>query len=436
VAYLGAMQSRGAKPWVSRLVLASAQRSALSAETDVRLYLPKALQRILATYHSRPALEALIDLRMDGAYAYDLYDVRLGALLADPAAWEVSLRSRPEEVPWTPEFARRSAEGVTRSLAWSLTEDVANQKRVRRLAQRPGLTPTMRRYANGLLWLAKLNRQGLAALGSVRPLYAYTVNDSQDVVRVVTAGQTPITVRGVSLGPWVPAWGGFAVLRSGAIESLDLTGRTLWRAKSDADGTPWSWAVDSAGRKYAEVDTDEPAWLLVRDLQGKARPVKIPRRTLERRFGRYWSYSLSYLPMAFSPSGRRLAFSHGFGGKVDNGGYVELRTAVLDVATGRITSLGTGIPVAWNGESSLLVRDDDSGQDRAVRLCSLSGKKGRQIKGVFGAGWTGTSWALFRRTNGRGYLQLWSPDLHRRLRTIRTPFENAEFYDGVQFSWR
>jgi hypothetical protein len=99
VAYLGAMQSRGAKPWVSRLVLASAQRSALSAETDVRLYLPKALQRILATYHSRPALEALMDLRMDGAYAYDLYDVRLGALLADPAAWEVSLRSRPEEVP-------------------------------------------------------------------------------------------------------------------------------------------------------------------------------------------------------------------------------------------------------------------------------------------------------------------------------------------------
>jgi hypothetical protein len=160
VAYLGAMESRGAKPWVSRLVRASRQRSALSTETDVRLHLPKALQRILVTYHSHPALEAVIDLRMDGAYGYDLDDVRFDALFADPAGWEDAIRSRPAEVPWTPAFAR-NAYGATRSLAWSLTSDKAKQKQVRGLAQRPGVTPTMRRYANALLRLAKLNEQRL-----------------------------------------------------------------------------------------------------------------------------------------------------------------------------------------------------------------------------------------------------------------------------------
>lgn len=240
-------------------------------------------------------------------------------------------------------------------------------------------------------------------------------------------GDSRKTIKGVTAGPWVPAWRGFAVARSDGIYAISAKGELdgpKGKARLKHARRSGQWAVSPDGSLLAEfddVETGGPVFA-VHDLDSGRLVVKLERRDLERAIGKPAMATIAYEGVAWSPSGDRVAFGHGFGGEVDDGGTSETRIAVWNRTSRRLSQWAPnspanslGGPVVWLSEDRLLVH----------------GGLGHRIVGASGPGnlhedtamitWDGMDLIVLRSIPGPDRwhslirLERWTPDLSRRV---------------------
>lgn len=242
-------------------------------------------------------------------------------------------------------------------------------------------------------------------------------------------GDSRKTIEGVTAGPWVPAWNGFAVVREGRLYSLSANGEIIGPKGVAAPEQAWrsgQWSVSPDGSHLAEFDHTDPARALfaVREVETGRTLTRLERQDLERAIGKpaHAIATIAYEGVAWSPSGDRVAFAHGFGGEVDYGGTSESRIAVWSKGTRKVTEWPVGAPpdslggpVVWLSEDMLLVHGGLG--HRFVR----SSGPGRLYEDTAMLTWDGEDLIVLRSIPGpdiwssRVRLERWTPDLSRRI---------------------
>lgn len=239
--------------------------------------------------------------------------------------------------------------------------------------------------------------------------------------------------------PWVPSWHAFAAYSSKlGLGKLNREGQFVPLSSKAPYLEPSNfpvncWAVSPNGQFLATYQENLAGSSVHLDIWS------VPEGRLLRRVTRKAIAKSLRAPLlaesdqdgiAWSPSSRFIAFAHGFGGGIDNGGMAETRTAVLDQVTGRIRPCSKGAPVAWINEKRLVMVSNRLGT--AGSSIYLSGSPKSPVRhGLVTADFDGTVLILYREMPGeRLQRERWSPDLSRRLSTYlyppNTPFSRSE----------
>jgi len=262
-------------------------------------------------------------------------------------------------------------------------------------------------------------------------------------------GDARKTIKGVTAGPWVPAWRGFAVMRSNGLYALTTKGEFVGPkgvVVPEQARRSGQWSVSPDGALLAEFDDTDDARpvFAVHEVASGRSLVKLERQGLERAIGmRAWA-QIACEGVAWSLSGDRVAFGHGFGGEVDNGGVSETRIAVWNRRTRRLTQWAPkapanslGGPVVWLSEDRLLVHGG-----LGHRIVRASGP-GRLYEDTAMMTWDGKHIIVLRaipgpdRWNDRIRLERWTPDLRRRISARILPRVGwADVNRGVFFAVR
>lgn len=133
VAYWGALRARDPQIWVRRMLLATQQRSASTAEDDSRETLPEALEQV---YRSRKkvecAVEGLVNLRLDGHYQENLDHVRFTLFHEDPEPF-IHVLSRKRLDILRQEIGAKESFTFTAALVYSLSDDPEMTRKFERL---------------------------------------------------------------------------------------------------------------------------------------------------------------------------------------------------------------------------------------------------------------------------------------------------------------
>jgi hypothetical protein len=121
------------------------QGPALAEEDDARTCLPAALERVYLDTQNSAAIEALVDLRLDGSYQTILDGVRFDLFLIKPNAFSDPLSDRIAEHPWE---EGALDQGFTAQLVRTLRGDDSLRREFARVATTPDVQddPFLKRY--------------------------------------------------------------------------------------------------------------------------------------------------------------------------------------------------------------------------------------------------------------------------------------------------
>ena len=236
-------------------------------------------------------------------------------------------------------------------------------------------------------------------------------------------------------GNWVPAWRAFAVRDENGVAALAPNGKVSPRgAPGLGSFTPRS-AISDDRQKIAEfaVFSEDPVRLRVRNLSSGKEIYRLTVSTLEHALGGKSKAIASLEGIAWSPSGKQIAFAHEVGEGIDNGGMALSYTTVLNLRTNAITSRGDGAPLSWIDESRLLMWSDRSPTDGRRAWISRPSRRTRSILRVWAAGWDGHHVVLIRERSGRIFRELWDSNLTKRSSSQRIPWATTRDVNGYSF---